>query len=83
MYMHNSDTDTKTRDPVRALNNSSTVKLMPGEVYSSGLSGGHAIHMSSPAGKMEEEADCRDGGVHVLPHRCKCAWMCVCVCVQE
>lgn len=64
-YTRDSDTVTKTRDPVRALNNSSKVKLMLGEVYSSGLSGGHAIQMASPAGRAEEEAGCRDGGVHV------------------
>lgn len=77
--MHNSVTVTKTREPARALNNSSAVKLMFGKVYSSGLSGGHAIHMMSPAGRVEEEAECRAGGVHVVPHRCKF----VCVCVQE
>lgn len=52
---------------MRALDNSSKVKLMLGEVYSSGLSGGHAIQMASPAGRAEEEAECRDGGVHVDP----------------
>lgn len=82
-YTHNSDTDTKTRDPVRALNNGSTVKLMLGEVYSSGLSGGHAIHMSAPAGEVEEEAECRDGGVTQFPIGANLlgfVW-CVCVCV--
>lgn len=64
--MHHSDTDTKTRVPVRALNNGSTVKLMLGEVYSSALSGGHAMHTAPPAGITEEEAECRDGGVHVV-----------------
>lgn len=76
--MHSSDTDTKTRDPVRALNNSPTAKLMLGEVCSSGLSGGRAIHMSPLAGKAEEVAECRDGGVHVVPRRCRFAWMRVC-----
>lgn len=87
-YTHNSDNDTKTRDPVRALNNSSKVKLMLGEVYSSGLSGGHAIQMASPAGRAEEEAECRDRGacnppspqsmeeVRVAVSICVC--MCVC-----
>lgn len=83
MYAHNSDNDTKTRDPVRALNNSSKVKLILGEVYSSGLSGGHAIQMASPAGRAEEEAECRDGGAcNPPPNRwCKFVWLCVYVCV--
>lgn len=80
-YMRGSDTDTKTRDPARALNNSSAVKLMLGEAYSSGLSGGQAIHTASPAGRVEEEAECRDGGVHVGPHRCRL--VCVCVCARR
>lgn len=86
---NNSDNDTKRRDPVRALNNSSKVKLMLGEVYSSGLSGGHAIQMASPAGRAEEEAECRDGGACNPPppiagaSSCGCVYMCVHVCVQE
>lgn len=87
---HKSDNDTKTRDPVRSLNNTSKVKLMLGEVYSSGLSGGHAIQMASPAGRAEEEAECRDGGAcnspqsPPLPYNrwCKFVWLCLYVCVQ-
>lgn len=51
-YVHNSDTLIKTREPARALK-SIKVKLMQREVYSSGLSGGHVIHMLSPAGCYE------------------------------
>lgn len=87
---HNSDNDTKTRDPVRALNNTSKVKLMLGEVYSSGLSGAHAIQMASPAGRAEEEAECGDGGAcnppppppPPFPYNRWCKFVCLYVCVQ-
>lgn len=86
MYTHDSDNDTKTRDPVRALNNSSKVKLMLGEVYSSGLSGGHAIQMASPAGRAEEEAECRDRGACNPPPPQSLVQVCVavsiCVCAR-